>query len=100
MDEEVKITRNFRTALITEDTIKTLSKIPINKDFSPKINFPYLWGPNKQNKYEVRSAQLEGTTTICVCANVLEAANLVMLLRQDYLWLVKQIKKNRKKMKT
>ena len=91
---------NPRTAWMTDDLIKQLRKIPINKDYSPRSHYPYLYGPVNNNQYQVRAhdPELGASKTICTCKDIFEAINIVMLIAQQFIDIEKQIKDVRKAM--
>ena len=91
---------NPRTSWMTDELFKQLKKIPINKDYSPKSHYPYLYGPVNNQQYQVRAhnPQTDKSDIICTCRDICEAANIVMLIAQQFVDIEKQIKDVRKAM--
>lgn len=93
---------NPRTSWMTDDLIKQLRhvRIPINKDYSPRSHYPYLYGPVNNNQYQVRAHDpaTNRSKTICTCKDINEAANIVMLIAQQFVDIENQILEVRKAM--
>lgn len=90
---------NPRTSWMTDELFKELKKIPINKNYSRRNHYPYLYGPvGKKQQWEVRAAENGKTKTICTCEDINEAANIVMLIAQQFIEIENQIKEVRKAM--
>lgn len=91
---------NPRTSWMTDELFKELKKIPINEDFSQRNHYPYLYGPVSNNQYQVRAHDpaTNRSKTICTCKDINEAANIVMLIAQQFVEIETQILKMRKAM--
>lgn len=91
---------NPRTSWMTDELFKELRKIPINEDFSRRNHYPYLYGPVNNNQYQVRAYDptINSSKKICTCKDINEAANIVMLIAQQFVEIENQIIKMRKAM--
>lgn len=91
---------NPRTSWMTDELFKELKKIPINEDFSKRNHYPYLYGPDSNQQYQVRAHDpaTNRSKTICTCQDIEEAANIVMLIAQQFVEIKNQILEVRKAM--
>lgn len=87
---------NHRVAFIDDGLLKELQKVPLNEDFSPRENEPWLFGPAGTIPWQIRVRQNLDIKIIVYCKDIREAANLVMLLRLQNLEIEKYKKKMRK----
>ena len=99
-EKEYTMLTNPRTSWMTDELFKELKKIPINEDFSRRNHYPYLYGPVSNQQYQVRAHDpaINRSKKICTCKDINEAANIVMLIAQQFVEIENQILKMRKAM--